>query len=95
MQNIVSNVVRPFFDGYWITTVLFASLVQLVLFLRWLYRRIRNEELTRTFVHDKAMNHLPHIYDLLEKICDQQGIVRALRRPSAGGPQQSPAMKSQ
>jgi hypothetical protein len=78
MQNIVSNVVRPFADPYWVT-VLFASIVQLMLFLRWLYRRVRNEELTRTFVHDMAVNHLPHIYDLLEKICDQQGITRSQR----------------
>jgi len=80
MQNIVSNVVRPFADPYWVT-VLFASLVQLTLFLRWLYCRIRNEELTRTFVNDMATNHLPHIYDLLEKICDRQGIART-QRPS-------------
>lgn len=80
MQNIVSNVVRPFADPYWVT-ILFASLVQLALFLRWLYRRIRNEELTSTFVHDMATNHLPHIYDLLEKLCDQQGIRRAPRPP--------------
>jgi hypothetical protein len=50
------------------------SLVQLVLFVRWLYRRIRNEELMRAFVKDMATHHLPHIYELLEKICDQQGI---------------------
>jgi hypothetical protein len=80
MQNIVSNVVRPFADPYWVT-VLFAAIVQLTLFLRWLYRRVRNEELTRTFVHDMAVNHLPHIYDLLEKICDQQGISRSQRPP--------------
>jgi hypothetical protein len=51
-------------------------IVQLIFFLRWLYRRIRNEELMRTFVKDMATNHLPHIYQLLEKICDQQGIER-------------------
>ena len=56
------------------------TLVQLVLFLRWLYRRIRNEELMRAFVKDMATNHLPHIYNLLEKICDQQGIER--RKPA-------------
>jgi hypothetical protein len=52
----------------------FAALVQFVLFLRWLYRRIRNDELTREFVEDMATNHLPHIYDLLVKLCDRQGI---------------------
>jgi hypothetical protein len=52
-------------------------LVQFVLFLRWLYRRIRNDELLRVFVADIATNHLPHIYDLLQKLCDQQGIQRS------------------
>jgi hypothetical protein len=53
-----------------------ASLVQLILFLRWLYRRIRNDELTRAFVEDMATHHLPHIYALLELLCEQQGIDR-------------------
>jgi len=55
----------------------FAALVQFILFLRWLYRRIRNDELTRAFVEDMAVNHLPHIYELLLKLCEQQGIERA------------------
>ncbi len=62
-------------NPHWWTAGL-ASIVQLIFFLRWLYRRIRNEELTRAFVKDMATNHLPHIYQLLEKICDQQGIER-------------------
>jgi hypothetical protein len=62
-------------------TVGLASIVQLVLFLRWLYRRIRNEELMRAFVKDMATNHLPHIYHLLERICDQQGIERPKPTP--------------
>ena len=70
---------RSFLNPYWWTFGL-ASIVQLVLFLRWLYRRIRNEELVRAFVKDMATNHLPHIYNLLEKICDQQGIER--RKPA-------------
>lgn len=68
--------IGPFSDPYWWTVGL-ASIVQFVLFLRWLYRRIRNDELTRVFVQDMAMNHLPHIYVLLEKLCDQQGIGRS------------------
>jgi hypothetical protein len=67
-----------FLDPHWWTAGI-ASAVQLVLFLRWLYRRIRNEELLRAFVKDMATHHLPHIYELLEKICDQQGIDR--RKP--------------
>ena len=52
-------------DPYWWTFAL-TSLVQFFLFLRWLYRRIRNDEITRTFVEDMATNHLPHIYALLK-----------------------------
>jgi len=58
---------------------LFSGVVQLVLFLRWLYRRVRNDELMRVFVEDMARNHLPHIYQLLERICEEQGIDRSLR----------------
>lgn len=79
MQNFITSVFRPSGDPYWVT-VLFASLVQLALFLRWLYRRVRNDELTRIFVQDMATIHLPHIYDLLEKICVQQGI-EGTKRP--------------
>jgi len=54
--------------------VALTTLVQFVLFLRWLYRRIRNDEITRAFVQDMATNHLPHIYDALHRICRTQGI---------------------
>jgi len=57
-------------------TLALTSLVQLVLFIRWIYRRIRNDELIRVFVEDMAINHLPHMYDLLGKLCDKQGIER-------------------
>jgi hypothetical protein len=59
---------------WWMLAV--ATLVQFVLFLRWLYRRIRNDELSQFFVQDMAVNHLPHIYELLGKLCDRQGIER-------------------
>jgi hypothetical protein len=52
-------------------TVLVPMLVQLVLFLRWLHRRMRNDEITRAFVRDIATNHLPHIYNALQKIAAQ------------------------
>jgi len=48
--------------------------VQFVLFLRWLHRRMRNDEITRAFVRDVATNHLPHIYNALQKIAAEQGI---------------------
>jgi len=66
---------REFLESDWWTFGL-VFLVQLVLFLRWVYRRIRNDELMRAFVRDMATNHLPHIYDRLDKLCEQQGIER-------------------
>jgi hypothetical protein len=59
---------------YGILTALFAASVQFVLFLRWLHRRMRNDEITRAFVRDIATNHLPHIYNALQKIAAEQGI---------------------
>jgi hypothetical protein len=57
----------------WLTTII-PVLVQFVIFLRWLHRRMRNEEITRTFVRDIATNHLPHIYTALQQIASRQGI---------------------
>ena len=57
----------------WLTAVIPVA-VQSVLFLRWLHRRMRNDEITRAFVRDIATNHLPHIYNALQKIAAQQGI---------------------
>ena len=54
--------------------VALAVAVQFVLFTRWLYRRIRNDELLHAFVQDMATNHLPHIYGALYEICRAQGI---------------------
>src|SRR5260370_22848489 len=59
---------------YGALTALFAAGVQFVLFLRWLHRRMRNDEITRAFVRDIATNHLPHIYNALQKIAAEQGI---------------------
>ena len=49
-------------------------LVQFALFLRWLHRRMRDDEITRAFVRDVALNHLPHIYSALRAIAAEQGI---------------------
>ena len=57
----------------WLTTAVPVA-VQFVIFLRWLHRRMRNDEITRAFVRDIATNHLPHIYNALQKIAVQQGI---------------------
>jgi hypothetical protein len=66
---------------HWLAVVaaLLPVAVQFVLFLRWLHRRMRNDEITRTFVRDIATNHLPHIYSALREIAQQQGI--ALSEP--------------
>ncbi len=57
-----------------ILTALIPVGVQFVLFLRWLHRRMRNDEITRAFVRDIATNHLPHIYSALHAIARKQGI---------------------
>ena len=49
-------------------------LLQFALFLRWLHRRMRDDEITRAFVRDVAVNHLPHIYSALRAIAERQGI---------------------
>ena len=59
---------------YAMLAAVFSVGVQLVLFLRWLHRRMRNDEIVRAFVRDIATNHLPHIYEALHKIAAKQGI---------------------
>jgi hypothetical protein len=49
-------------------------LAQFVLFLRWLHRRMRDDEIARAFVRDVATNHLPHIYSALRQMAEGQGI---------------------
>lgn len=64
---------RKLLDPLWVSLIS-SLLAQLVLAVRWIYRRIRNDEVNRAFVHDMATNHLPHIYQLLLKLCEKQGI---------------------
>ena len=59
---------------YAILTALVSAGVQFVLFLRWLHRRMRDDEINRAFVRDIATNHLPHIYSALRQIAAEQGI---------------------
>src|SRR6266852_2247073 len=59
---------------YAVLTAVIAAGVQFVLFLRWLHRRMRNDEITRAFVRDIATNHLPHIYNALQKIAAAQSL---------------------
>jgi hypothetical protein len=63
----------PFHDFGWLTTIVPIA-VQFVLFLRWLHRRMRNDEILRACVRDIALNHLPHIYSSLQAIAGRQGI---------------------
>jgi hypothetical protein len=60
---------------YGILAALVPIVAQFVLFLRWLHRRMRDDEIARAFVRDVATNHLPHIYNALQKIAAAQGIV--------------------
>lgn len=50
-------------------------MLQFVLFLRWLHRRMRDDEIVRVFVRDIATNHLPHIYSALRQIAERQGLL--------------------
>jgi hypothetical protein len=54
-------------NPYWLI-VACTVLAQLVVFLRWLHRRMRDDEIERAFVHDMATCHLPHIYHALRLI---------------------------
>jgi hypothetical protein len=62
---------------YWfaLLSITATSSIQLVVFLRWLHRRMRDDEVNRQFIRDIAHNHVPHIYDGLHKIAAKQGIL--------------------
>jgi hypothetical protein len=38
--------------------------------MRWLHRRVRDDEIQRAFVRDLACSHLPHIYTVLRHIAN-------------------------
>jgi hypothetical protein len=57
-----------------ILAAIVSGTVQFVVFLRWLHRRMRNDEIISAFVRDIAANHLPHIYTALHEIAKRQGI---------------------
>ena len=60
-------------NPYWIV-VAFSSCVQLSLFLRWLHRRMRDDEVRRVFMRDMAVIHLPHLYHALRQIAAHLGL---------------------
>ena len=47
---------------------------QFVVFLRWMHRRIRDDEIQRAFIRDLALRHLPSIYKALHSMAERQGI---------------------
>jgi len=60
-------------NPYWVV-VAFSLLAQFTMFVRWLHRRTRDDEIRRAFVTAMAFNHLPHIYHGLRMIADHLGI---------------------
>lgn len=52
-----------------------SAFVQFIVFLRWMYRRMRDDEINRAFIRDVALNHLPHLYHTLRQVAAAQGIV--------------------
>jgi hypothetical protein len=64
---------RKTMNSLWIA-VFVPALVQFALFLRWLHRRVRDDEIQRAFVRDLACSHLPHLYNALRHIADEMGI---------------------
>ena len=63
------------FPSPWTIVVALLSLgAQLVVFLRWMHRRVRDDEIQRAFIRDLALRHLPAIYKALHIIAERQGI---------------------
>ena len=62
--------------AHWLSLIGAAAttLAQFLLFLRWLHRRMRDDEIRRAFVRDMAINHLPHLYHALRQIAGHLGI---------------------
>lgn len=82
MSIEIPTFMRRLIDPY-CRTVALASVVQFGLFLPWLCGRMRNLDVTRTFVEDSATSHLPRVCNL-EKLCDEKGIETPPSRPPAG-----------
>jgi len=54
--------------------LLFSLGAQFAVFLRWIHRRMRDDEIQRVFIRDLALRHLPSIYHALHVMAEQQGI---------------------
>jgi hypothetical protein len=57
-----------------VLAIVFSLAAQLVVFLRWMHRRMRDDEIQRVFVRALALRHLPNIYRALNTIAERQGI---------------------
>jgi hypothetical protein len=57
-------------NPYWLVAAL-GLLTQFFVFLRWVHRRLLDDEMRRAFVRDIGTNHLPHIYHALRLIAAQ------------------------
>jgi hypothetical protein len=60
-------------NPYWIV-VGSSACVQCFFVLRWLHRRMRDDEMRRAFVRDMAINHLPYLYHTLGQIAVRLGL---------------------
>ena len=58
-------------NPYWIAATI---VVQFGLFLRWLHRRLRDDEIQRALIRDIGLNHLPHLYAALRQIAEHDGV---------------------
>ena len=61
-------------SGWTYVVVVFSLGAQLVVFLRWMHRRMRDDEIQRVFVRDLALRHLPNIFGRWATIAEKQGI---------------------
>ncbi len=57
-----------------ILALVFSLGAQLIVFLRWIHRRMRDDEIQRVFIRDLALRHLPAIYGALHNIAEKQGV---------------------
>ena len=77
------KMIRDFIDPHW-STFAITAFVQFILFVRWIYRRVRNDEIMRMFVEEMATSHLPHIYELLAKSAKRRELNAKTTRRYAG-----------
>jgi hypothetical protein len=63
-----------FFSPWAVLLAVFSLAAQMTVFLRWMHRRVRDDEIQRAFIRDLALRHLPSIYKALHTIAERQGI---------------------